>query len=283
MGFSAPVFALGLIALVYNLSKRPISHRMRMEVLEFLQTFDTSQRDLTLFQAELKSQAGQILLLKQKAVVAEVAAQVAHDIRSPLSALNMAIGGRQNIDGERLELMRSAMARIQNIADDLLQKYRDQPNIEGERARIFLAPAISSLVREKQIQYGHTSIEFVCFPEAEQLSAEVQLSQLQRVLSNLMNNAVEALIDGKGTVTISLRKDFANAVIEIEDNGRGMSESLVRQLGNYRISEGKSGDSGSGLGFIHAARTVESWGGTIEIQSQVDVGTRVSLRLIPLH
>jgi hypothetical protein len=91
----------------------------------------------------------------------------------------------------------------------------------------------------------------------------------------LVNNAVEALAEGKGSVRISLAADGDFAVVRIKDDGKGIPPEVLGGLGRRGVSHEKA--SGSGLGLHHARECAASWGGRLEIDSQLGTGTTVSL------
>jgi anti-sigma regulatory factor (Ser/Thr protein kinase) len=103
---------------------------------------------------------------------------------------------------------------------------------------------------------------------------------LNRVLSNIINNAIEAVPENTGKVSIYLFTSDKNSLIKVVDNGKGMSPETLKSLGRVGFSYGKENTtSGSGLGFYHAKKTIESFGGEIKVESKVGVGTTVSIYL----
>jgi two-component system sensor histidine kinase SaeS len=72
-----------------------------------------------------------------------------------------------------------------------------------------------------------------------------------------------------------------NLVLAISDNGKGMDAPTLDRVGKKNVSVGKNGSdlSGSGLGLAHAMETVKKIGGTLEIQSQPQMGTTVTIRI----
>ena len=105
-------------------------------------------------------------------------------------------------------------------------------------------------------------------------------SALQRIISNLVNNSVEAM-KRPGSVDITLSIDPDCVTIRISDDGKGISQEQLAMLGPKGISFGKSGSSasGHGLGLSYAFTQVEAWGGKIAVSSQVDQGTTVTIPL----
>jgi two-component system, sporulation sensor kinase E len=99
---------------------------------------------------------------------------------------------------------------------------------------------------------------------------------LSRVLSNLINNAVEASREA-GSVTISLKDNGSHLLLKISDRGKGIPAQILSRLGERHFTFDKV--NGSGLGVAHAKECVQGWGGTFSVASQVGVGTEVVLQI----
>ena len=233
-----------------------------------------------------------LLQLKIKESQASIAAQVAHDIRSPLAALDSVIGTLAELPEENRSIIRSAISRIRDIANELLEKNKEpqaaRSLMDGtgplppsvDKTGIYLLSAlIDPLITEKRLQFrSKIGVEIYGNIDTESygLFARIQPIEFKRVLSNLINNSVEALGE-KGAATVSLVSDGDEIVVKVRDNGRGIPPDILSKLGRKGESHGKAG--GTGLGLYHARACVESWGGTLKIESTVGKGTTVKLKL----
>lgn len=207
---------------------------------------------------------------EKRAAVADLASQVAHDIRSPLSALNLAVASTQLPENHQL-VIKEALRRINNIANGLLDRGRSNTSEVKSINEI-----LHSLVTEKKMEHGE-EIQFHLRTPQEALETPIDSSTLERCLSNLINNAVEA-IDSKGQVTVSLKKAENSAVIEISDSGRGIPETILGKIGKRGFSYRKDG-RGNGLGVSFAKETIEKYAGQFKIISKVGSGTTVLMSL----
>lgn len=222
---------------------------------------------------------------EKEAAVGRMAAQVAHDIRSPLVALDAALRHAAAMPEEQRVMLRHAVNRIRDIANNLLEKNRQPggaavPAPEGGTAAeiCLLSSLIEPVIAEKRMQYGLSgaALDFEPSQEAYGLFAAVGAAEFRRVLSNLLNNAVEAL-EKEGRVTVTLGAAGGTAVVKIKDNGKGIPAELLARLGKKGATFGKSG--GSGLGLYHAKSAVEGWGGKLAIRSEHGRGTEVLVEL----
>lgn len=227
--------------------------------------------------ARLVSDYDLLLKLRVKESYAALAAQVAHDIRSPLAALGAAASGME-VKPEQRDLVDGAVLRIQGIADDLLRRYRGSEEHRPSEPRAqALTRLTEQVVAEKRLQYGARSGIRIEFKDgAGSLKAAVDAREYQRALSNLINNAVEALASG-GTVSVALSSADGTARIEVKDDGKGIPPEVLSRLGKKGETHGKAG--GTGLGLYHAREAAERWGGTLRIDSAPDKGTTVIIEL----
>ncbi len=222
---------------------------------------------------------------ERNAALAHMSAQVAHDIRSPLAALNMAERDLGPLPEDTRLIIRSAIGRIQDIASQLMLKANAK---QGEQGVLdvpspieptLLSSVIETILAEKRMQYRArlgVKIESFLSSNAQALFASVQPREFKRVISNLINNAMEAMNDS-GTIELALERseDVKSVSLKIRDSGKGIPESILKQLGTRGFTHGK--DGGSGLGLHHARASLESWGGKLDIYSTPGSGTTVVL------
>lgn len=257
------LFALGVAAMVF------LSRRMAKRLRE---DYDRS------------------LVIEQKEAFNRLATQVSHDIRSPLSALNFALASLNEIPDEKRLIIKNAAERINEIARDLLEKYEspsafnviaediNKPDLKLET--VVLSDLIEHIIKEKQLVLPSESkivISLDIADDLKDLTCRLDKKVMSRVLSNIINNAIEAC-DKDGRIIVALRDSKEVISIIINDNGKGIPQDVLRRLGKERISYGKNKtDSGTGIGVLHARQSVENMGGSFTIQSRVGVGTQVTI------
>jgi signal transduction histidine kinase len=225
--------------------------------------------------------------IKEKQV--ELAQLVSHDIRSPLSALNMVLASKGDFTEEKREISKKAVRRINDIANNLLQsnkpKFFKQRAAEETPNRLLLRPVLETIVQEKAFQFSaRTNISIrMNLQNIESIFVIAEEADLSRVLSNILNNAIEA-IQADGEITIDSSSTSNEVYIEIRDTGRGIPKEHLHHIGRKGYSFGKAGDeSGSGLGLYQVYRVIERFGGSVTIHSEVGSGTTVALTLQKAH
>lgn len=231
------------------------------------------QKDLIKFQLELD--------FANK--LSDMALQVSHDIRSPLAALQVATEEIQNIDLQNAKIIKIAMERINDIANNLLKKNIEVDAFEQKIEKIF--PILDCIVTEKQFEFKNfnVSIELNSDPNMQDLLVNMGHVEVKRIISNLINNSVEALPNGSvGKVLITLNLLNQNTVlITVSDNGKGISSELMNRIGEKGFSFDKENNkkAGSGLGLYHAKSYIEKIGGKFAVESEINNGTVVKIFL----
>lgn len=246
-----------------------------------LLTLFASQVQVTITKTRLEES---VLTSARLTAAGEVASQVAHDIRSPLAALEVVSRSVDQLPEDKRMLIRSAVDRIRDIANNLLDRQRAQVSGSSVKSEAASPQLLSSLldpvVSEKRLQFHSQSrveIEPRLDPSSYGLFAIVQPIEFKRLISNLVNNAVESFGDAFGAVSVSLSSRDGHAVVSVQDDGKGIPPEILARLGQRGETHGKAG--GTGLGLYHARTCVESWGGRLDIASEVGKGTTVTLTL----
>lgn len=209
--------------------------------------------------------------------IREVATQVAHDIRSPLSALTVLQNSLTELPSDKRELLVNSARRIQAIADDLLKQERESSAEKPPAAPLQdVLPVLQKIIEEKRLQHaGRDGVRIELNHEGTP-KARFDSVELERVLSNLINNSVEA-IKAEGTVSVFQRETANHVQLSVIDDGAGMPPEVLNRIGKRGETFGKP--DGSGLGLYHAFRTVEGWGGRLSIVSKVGRGTQVTIEI----
>lgn len=103
--------------------------------------------------------------------------------------------------------------------------------------------------------------------------------KIEQILVNLLVNAGDAMLDDvKGLITVRTMMEGSNVVVEVEDNGSGMSEKTMKQIFDPFFTT-KRARGGTGLGLAIAFRIVEEHHGTISVRSKPGVGTKFIIKI----
>lgn len=206
----------------------------------------------------------------------QISTQVTHDIRSPLAALDAAAEFiEEDAEGAK-SLIKMATERINNIASNLINLNKEIANYD-KIEQCDLNELIDFIVQEKRLLFSKVDFEIKSSNLNRRVSAN--RSELLRVLSNLINNALESFDNQTGKISISHLFENDHSMILIADNGKGITEDILPKLGEKGYSFGKDDNvkSGSGLGLYHTFETLKKWNGKVEIESRLNEGTTIKL------
>ncbi len=228
--------------------------------------------------SSLEKQMNLFELEKQKKI-AILADQVAHDIRSPLSALDILLLDDAKLTDEKRVLVKNSVKRIHSIADDLLKK-KEQHEIPSLNGSYLISALVRDIVLEKRIELEGRDIEIgiTIDKSCSDLICELCELEFKRMLSNLLNNSIEAIEGQKGEISVIISSEERGSVgIAIIDNGKGIPKEVINKLGNLGESHGKV--NGTGMGIYHAKKTLEAVGGSLVIESEEGVGSKFTIFL----
>ena len=186
-----------------------------------------------------------------------ITSQVAHDIRSPLAALNVISLGSLELPEEERLILKTAIDRVNDIANTLAyknfeKKVTNQTSGQGLLNTTLLFTLIEKVITEKRVQFRTKigiNIQTIYDQNSRSIFVYIDEIQLESIFSKMINNAVEA-ISINGQIRILVKKEQNFAVITIQDDGKGIPEEIIGKLGNRGVTFGK--DEGSGLGLFHA-------------------------------
>jgi|SRR5688572_1158138 len=234
---------------------------------------------------EIQGSRRALLRAERLAAWREVARAVAHEIRNPLTPIQFAL---QRLQEEARRPERPRPEVVAENADSIMREVRSLQEFVTAFSAVAQLPEpkpaacdIAALVEDVARLYrGSSPVEFRVEVERPVPLAWVDSGQIQRVLVNLIKNAVEAM-DQRGAVTLRVRRDAASdppcVALEVEDTGPGMDPATLERAAHPGFT---TKSSGSGLGLTLVQRIVEQHGGRFHLDSSPGVGTRAVV-LIP--
>jgi signal transduction histidine kinase len=218
----------------------------------------------------------------------KLATEVAHDIKSPIASLLMLIKSCENLPEQERIMLREIANSIHEIADNLLNQFQVKDTEVSssdllENDIILTSSIIQQVIAEKKLQYQKSHIQFdYDFSSAGNFAfIKMQPITLKRMLSNIINNAVEACDKALREVHIMLDTDQQIVRIVIRDNGKGMPAELVSEIMND-ISITSNKINGHGIGLAQVREAIKNNQGKMKINSEIDKGTAITIEL-PQH
>jgi len=212
----------------------------------------------------------------------EMARQVAHEIKNPLTPMKLNIqylqqalrNNHPNIQQLTENVSASLIEQIDNLSHiaSAFSDFAKMPEAQPEEIELneLLFKAAEIYVNSSRIDVSFEAFE-------KPLKVYADRSQLLRVITNLIQNAVEAIPDDRdGRITVRLREEEGNALIEVEDNGSGIAQEVIdKMFSPYFTTKG----SGTGLGLAMTKRIIEFWKGKIWFETSASEGTTFYVKL----
>ena len=218
---------------------------------------------------------------------------MSHDIRTPMNAIiGMTTLARKHVD-EKNKLLDSldkidvASSHLLNLINEVLDMSRINSGRMDINEELFslsdLLHDTMTIVRPQIEEKGHSYSFNVGEILYEGLYGDIL--RLRQIYVNIINNAVKYTKDG-GQIDIStseeMRDDRCYLVFNCTDNGMGMTEDFVKKIFDpfERVNNSTiSGIEGTGLGMSIVKKLVDGMGGEIDIQSQLNVGTSITISI----
>jgi signal transduction histidine kinase len=194
------------------------------------------------------------------AVVGELSSRFAHDIRNPLSNIQMAVELLQKkkdivsnrSSEDKFQIITKNLDRISHQVNDVLDFVRTHPLKKKELSMLVcLSESVSTMDIPKNIKINLPN---------EDVSIYGESSSLQIVCKNLILNAIQAIGNQEGNITIRFDEESKYTIMKIEDSGPGFPESKILEIFEPLIT---TKQEGIGLGLVSCKNIIENHGGTI--------------------
>jgi two-component system NtrC family sensor kinase len=227
--------------------------------------------------------AHQVIETGRLASIGELAAGIAHEINNPVAIMVQEAGWISDLLGEgepcsseNLKEIARAVAQIRTQGDrckEITYKLlsfarKTDPTIR----EVDLNEAIDEVIglTSQKTRYANVHIETALSPDLPSIQASP--SELQQVLLNLVNNAIDAIEHPGGTVTVATRPLGDEVVLEVRDTGKGIPEANLGRIFDPFFTTKPVGQ-GTGLGLPICYGIIEKMGGKITVESEIEKGT----------
>ncbi|MFQ5643301.1 MAG: ATP-binding protein [Thiogranum sp.] len=223
-------------------------------------------------------------LKKQDVLRRRLVANVSHDLRTPLAAMHGYIETlqmkEQDFDSatrsEYLETALQHSRRITKLVDELFELAKlDAREAQPKREPFALAELIQDVIQKFQLAATERRIKLSMESDEALPFVDADIAMIERVLENLISNALQHTGAG-GEITVSLRPTGSLVEVQVQDNGSGIAEHDLPGIFNrfYQAGNNEHSDHHAGLGLAIAQHIVRLHGGSIEVHSKINQGTR---------
>jgi signal transduction histidine kinase len=256
------------------------------EISVLAREFDQMARSLREREAQLKEKQEALLRAEQLAAVGRISAQIAHEVRNPLSSiglnvdlLNEALAKAQFSSKEEVTEATQLLAAVTREVDrltDVTEQYLamakpHKPALQPED----IPHVIDTVLDFSRPELERAEIRVETSYEKDGPKALADENQLKQVFLNLIRNSREAMAGG-GVLKVRSRAVNGHLEVEFTDNGRGMNADVRDRIFEpfFTTKEG-----GTGLGLSVTQQILQAHGGSIECHSTPGTGTTFVIRL----
>jgi two-component system NtrC family sensor kinase len=257
------------------------------EIAVLAREFDAMAKSLREREAQLKEKQGALVRAEKLAAVGRVSAQVAHEIRNPLSsiglnvelleeALKRAPFAHEEESREAHDMLRAItreVDRLTEITEEYLRLARmPQPQLQPEDVNAVIASVLD--FSRPELEQANVVVERRL--DASGPHALIDEGQVRQVFLNLIRNSREAMPEGGRLVVESHANGAEGVEVIFRDTGRGMTEEVQRRIFEpfFTTQEG-----GTGLGLAVARQILEAHGAALDCESIPNAGTTFRIRL----
>ena len=203
----------------------------------------------------------------------EMAKQVAHEIKNPLTPMRLSVQSFQRnfdindseIDTKLDEFSKTLIQQIDTMSTiaSAFSNFAEMPAQQGEKINIIETTRLAlKIFKEKHITFNS---------EHSNIQVSIDRTQMVRIVTNLIKNAVEACDSTEDPlIQVNIKKKNKKVVIEISDNGIGISKEIKSKIFEPKFT---TKTSGMGLGLGMVKNLVSSYGGSISFKSKINSGT----------
>jgi signal transduction histidine kinase len=211
-------------------------------------------------------------LARQKEREALFLAEMAHDLRNPLSVIK----GSIDLLGERTSRQIEAIERM--LADVMQRRQLQSGTEDPELGSCDVRRLAADVVEQQRSTASSHQLELTAPDEA--VVARCVAPQIERVLANLVGNAIKYSPDG-GPIAVEVAADDRHAILSIRDSGLGIAPDDLGRIFEpfYRSPQASPGIDGMGLGLAAVKRIVEEHEGLVEVESELGRGSAFRVRL----
>ncbi len=219
-----------------------------------------------------------LVVAEKLALTGRVARMLAHEIRNPLTNINLTIEQLEfeasNPEFETyFGMIKRNTRRISDLINELLLSSRPADVLKEKHAVSKLIDNTLALAKDritlKNVKVEKNIADDLC-------DVSVDEPKIKTALLNIIINAVEAVPEHGGVIKITARKENDKCYVIIEDNGHGIETQHIGKLFEpyFTLKNG-----GMGLGLASAQNIIQSHGGTIEVESELKKGTKFAIGL----
>jgi signal transduction histidine kinase len=228
--------------------------------------------------ASIQKARSDLIRHERIATIGQLSTSIVHDLRNPLAAIyggaEMLVDGQ--LSGSQVQRLAANIYKASRHIQELLQELSDISRGKTDRTELCRLRDVVVAGLDPVRALAESSQVEIAIDVPEDLEVPLARARMERVFSNLLVNAVQAMKSG-GRVEITARREGNQIMMDVKDNGPGISPEIRDRLFEPFVSEGKK--NGLGLGLALSRQTVLSHGGDLWLAHDGGPGAHFRLRL----
>lgn len=220
-------------------------------------------------------------------VRSEFVLRASHELRTPVTGMHMAFGLLQervrfepeSREADLLKTVNEEMQRLMQLINDLLNFSRYQSGLQKLTQTPCAVDELLEQARERFATAAHDKDTVILMEMQEPLPRVLgDRAQLDRVLDNLIDNALRHTPDSEGLIRLQARRHGERLIISVEDNGEGIAYGQQARIFEPFVQVGRK-KGGAGLGLALCKEIVQLHGGRMGVYSRPGQGTQFYMAL----
>ena len=231
---------------------------------------------------DLEESARKLATSERKQAWREMAKQVAHEIKNPLTPMRLSVQSfQQKFDPKDPGVHK----KVDEYSKTLIQQIDTLSSIASAFSNFAKMP-VQKLELLNVVEVVELALDI--FPDSDieftsnesQINVDFDRSQLIRIITNLVKNAIQSIpVDRSPQISIIISSNDTDVAIQVKDNGNGITESIERKIFEPRFT---TKTSGMGLGLPMIKNIIETYNGSISFSTLIGEGSEFTVRF-PKH
>lgn len=229
---------------------------------------------------ELEESANKLAQSEREGAWREMAKQVAHEIKNPLTPMRLTVQSFEmrfnpedpNIKQKVTDFSKTLIQQIDTMSAvaSAFSNFASMPAQQNETLNVIDVVNLTlEIFNEEYIEY---------YPSTKEIITKIDRTQLIRIITNLVKNAIQAIPEEQGNkkIIVSVTKESDYAIIKVQDNGKGIAQEDFERVFEPKFT---TKTSGMGLGLAIIKNIIENYNGSITFESELNKGTTFKVTL----
>ncbi len=229
---------------------------------------------------EIRQKREELIKYEKELAWKEMAKQVAHEIKNPLTPIKLAVQHLQQAFKDKADnfddILKKAVSMITEQVETLTRIASEFSNFARLPSRKLEKCEVNKILKEATHLFEqYNNVNFKFNSSEHEFKVDADKEELRRAFINIIRNSIQAMNE-QGSVSISVEQVDENVQINIHDTGQGISDEIKNKIFEPNFS---TKTDGMGLGLAIVKKTIDDLGGAISFTTNKDTGTTFIITL----